>query len=272
MSNLSIFQNSWIDLVFEDRNKQYGAYQLRKESVKTTILALLYAFVFVVLIISFPIFLNYINGNKADIVNVNDIPKMPTLVTFSPKKSESPKKAFVQPLKSPANKSAAKPTMNKPLVVEKINESPVVPKNSEPAISSSSSSTNSTENGLSEIIPANGTSESATKSRISTVVNRNELDEKPEFPGGIKVFLNYVGTNFRTPELELEQTVKVNVSFIVEIDGSMSNIEVENDPGFGLGKEAIRVLKSIKVKWQAGQKDGQKVRTYYNLPIAVELK
>lgn len=278
MSNLSIYQTSWINLVFEDRNKEYGAYQLRKDSVKTTISALFYAFILVILMVSFPLFLNFINGSKNANTIAKDIPKMPKVVIFNPKKIDVPKKAFVPPSKTPVNKSAAKATMSNPIVVDRTNESPVVPKNSDPTTNTSTSSANPSENGSGEPSSSSGTSgtsgtnETGTKIGVSTILDRSELDKNPEFPGGIKVFLNYVGLNFKTPEIEMEQTVKVYVSFVVEIDGSMSNIQVENDPGFGLGKEAVRVLKSVKTKWQPGQKEGQKVRTFYNLPISVELK
>jgi protein TonB len=52
----------------------------------------------------------------------------------------------------------------------------------------------------------------------------------------------------------------------------MSNIKVLRDPGYGLGKEAIRVLKSLKSKWTPGMIAGQAVRTSYNLPITVKLE
>ena len=158
-------------------------------------------------------------------------------------------KGIIPPTKSAANKSAAKATINQPLIVERIYENPVVPKNDQLKTDTSTVNTNPTENGSgapSSSNGTNGTNEAESKIGVSTILNRNELDKNPEFPGGIKIFLNYVGSNFRTPEIETEQTVKVYVSFVVEIDGSMSNIQVENDPGFGLGKEAIRVLKSIK--------------------------
>jgi protein TonB len=51
----------------------------------------------------------------------------------------------------------------------------------------------------------------------------------------------------------------------------MTDIQVKRDPGYGLGKEAIRVLKSLKTKWAPGMIDGKAVRTAYNLPITVQM-
>ncbi|HEY4628550.1 MAG TPA: ferric siderophore ABC transporter substrate-binding protein, partial [Flavobacterium sp.] len=81
MSKLSIYETSWIDLVFENRNKEYGAYQLRRESAKTSIMALFMGILLLTSALSIPIILNYFNPEKRitlpdftnTIVNVTDI-------------------------------------------------------------------------------------------------------------------------------------------------------------------------------------------------------
>ncbi|MNY48601.1 Gram-negative bacterial tonB protein [compost metagenome] len=64
--------------------------------------------------------------------------------------------------------------------------------------------------------------------------------------------------------------MKVYVSFVIERDGSITDITVIKDPGYGLGKEAVRVLKSLKTKWTPGVLNGKTVRTAYNLPITIK--
>ena len=61
---------------------------------------------------------------------------------------------------------------------------------------------------------------------------------------------------------------KVYVTFVVEKDGSLTDIKVIRDIGFGTGKEAIRVLKSSP-KWTPGEKNGKKVRVLYSIPITI---
>ncbi|RZK05535.1 MAG: hypothetical protein EOO46_15820, partial [Flavobacterium sp.] len=78
------------------------------------------------------------------------------------------------------------------------------------------------------------------------------LDVRPSFPGGIDNFYKYVAKNFKTPEMDAEKAVKVYVSFVIEKDGSMTDIRVPRNPGYGLDKEAIRVLKSLKIRWSPG--------------------
>jgi protein TonB len=65
--------------------------------------------------------------------------------------------------------------------------------------------------------------------------------------------------------------MRILVSFVVEKDGSMTDIQVKRDPGYGLGKEAIRVLKSLKTKWVPGMIGTKPVRTSYSLPITVQM-
>lgn len=92
-------------------------------------------------------------------------------------------------------------------------------------------------------------------------------DIKPEFPGGQEKFYKFVSTNFVIPE-DAEESVKVFVSFIVEKDGSLSDIKILRDTGYGTGKEAIRVLKGCP-KWKPAIKDGKPVRFLYSFPINI---
>lgn len=105
----------------------------------------------------------------------------------------------------------------------------------------------------------------------NTIVASATLDKLPEFPGGINRFYTYVGNNFEKPDVDSGSTMKVYVSFVIEKDGSMTDIQVKRDPGYGLGKEAVRVLKSLKTKWSPGMIGSKPVRTAYNLPITVQM-
>ena len=96
----------------------------------------------------------------------------------------------------------------------------------------------------------------------------NTVETKPEYPGGIGKFYQYVGQNYRIPN-ELQKTGvngTVIVSFVVEKDGSLTDIKVIRDLGYGTGAEAIRVLKKSK-KWAPGIQEGRPVRVSYTLPI-----
>ena len=110
-----------------------------------------------------------------------------------------------------------------------------------------------------------------TKKDPTDVKSVNELTEKPEFELGLEAFYKYIGTNYKIPEEITKNKLKGKVfaSFIVEKDGSLSNIKILRDMGYGTGEEAERVLKNSP-KWKPGKIDGKPVRTMYSLPISIK--
>ena len=102
------------------------------------------------------------------------------------------------------------------------------------------------------------------------VYNTAGISEKPEFPGGIMEFYKFVGNNFKTPE-QPNLKGKVYITFIIEKDGSLSDIKNLRDIGYGTGEEAIRVLK-ISPRWIPGKMNGVPVRVMYSLPITLHSK
>ena len=93
---------------------------------------------------------------------------------------------------------------------------------------------------------------------------------KPEFPGGIEEFYKFVNNNFKFPDEETgTKGKKVYATFIVEKDGSLTDIKILRDAGYGTGVETIRVLKNSP-KWISGQQNGKKVRVLYSIPITMK--
>ena len=264
MSKLSIYEIRWIDLVFENRNKEYGAYQLRRDSSKTTVMAFFSA---ILLIAAFGVIFTLFNlFGKPIVAETNPIIDEPIIVT----------PYLAQPIKpkTPVNTSQAKapqePTILQPMVVSSTPDVVAdVPTNKDVI---ESPSTSGTEGGT-------GTNTTTGSIESPTVPiddgkginSTTELDKLPEFPGGINKFYTYVGNNFEKPEIDAVNSLKIYVSFVIEKDGSMTDIKVLRDPGYGLGKEAIRVLKSLRTKWSPGMIGSKPVRTSYNLPITVQM-
>ncbi|MFV8332005.1 M56 family metallopeptidase [Flavobacterium sp. GSP14] len=102
------------------------------------------------------------------------------------------------------------------------------------------------------------------------VYNTAGITTKPDFPGGIMEFYKFVGINFKTPE-QPNLKGKVYITFIIEKDGSLSDIKNLRDIGYGTGEEAIRVLK-LCPKWIPGKMNGEPVRVMYSLPITIQSK
>ena len=98
------------------------------------------------------------------------------------------------------------------------------------------------------------------------------LEERiyPSFPGGMIMFYKYVGNNFKVPE-GFKGKGKIYLKFFIEKDGSLTEIEIIRDLGFGLGDEAVRILKESP-KWIPGLENGKPARMMYSLPIMIESK
>ena len=98
-----------------------------------------------------------------------------------------------------------------------------------------------------------------------------EIDPKP--PGGMAAFMQYIANNYDYPEEAIEAGVNgmVQVAFVVEPDGSLTDLKVIRDLGYGTGKAAVRVLQSSS-KWSPGIQNGRAVRVAYTLPIRLNLQ
>src|SRR5262249_43353398 len=102
------------------------------------------------------------------------------------------------------------------------------------------------------------------------------VEEMPEPPGGIASFYKYVGSHIVYPAMAREAGIsgKAFLKFVVEVDGSLSDVQVlKGVPGCSdCDKEAVRVLKSFPEKWKAGKQNGRAVRVYYTLPISFKIQ
>jgi len=94
-----------------------------------------------------------------------------------------------------------------------------------------------------------------------------EVEVRPEFPGGNNAFMTFISSNFQMPEYDGNGGT-LKVAFIIEIDGSVTNVNVVKDLGSGTGAEAKRVI-SMSPKWTSGETRGKKVRVLYEVPIKI---
>jgi protein TonB len=271
MSRLSIYETRWIDLIFENKNKEYGAYQLRRDSVKSSLIALFMGLLFVSSIGFISKIVSHFSSNGAPEIT---IPEWSEPLEVTDVYIQETVKPVIPNVKNHATEATiVKDQLINPVIVHPQEANQIIATNEENRIAApviSEGSGNAGEN------PSNSGNGIGTEAPIAvdygtTIVNTSVLDKMPEFPGGIQKFYNYVGTNFEKPEIDELNTFKVYVAFIIERDGSMTDIKVIRDPGFGLGREAIRVLKSLKTKWSPGMVGSKPVRTAYNLPITVQM-
>ncbi|MBY8963766.1 energy transducer TonB [Flavobacterium sp. D11R37] len=276
MSKLNIFRTQWIDMVFEGRNKKYGAYQLRSENPKTTVRAMILGILLFSAAIASPLISRYISDNLGTADKEENLDKVIEVVDLPPPPAEElpppPPPPPVEEYQAP--KSVVEEVKFKPLEVKKKDEVVEEPPTKEKLEVADPSSRNAEASPTGDINigkPA-GDLDKGVEAPDNTVYNSAGLQVQPQYPGGMDEFYNYVNKNFRIPDIDQDMTARIYVSFVVEKDGSMTGIKVLRDPGYGLGKEAERVLKSMKKKWQPGIQNGKPVRASYNLPITINIR
>jgi periplasmic protein TonB len=258
---LDLFKNQWLDIVFDGRNKSYGAYDLRKTNSKVTLRSFLIGGLVFAASVSAPkIFA------KKDAVVVEDTTTS-TTVKLAPKKEII--KPVVEVKKAPASKvdivKFVKPKITKAEDADKDPPPPPPPgkKTGEDDVKGNKDAPPPSLEG-----PPPVTGGDPTPPEDNKVYSNAGLEVSPEFNGGMAKFYEYVGRTYQTPE-EDGLKGKVYISFVVEKDGSLTDIKVTRDIGFGTGAEAIRVLKKCP-RWKPGIQNGNPVRVLYSLPISIE--
>jgi len=220
MSKVSVFNPAWIDLVFEGRNKSYGAYQLRRDDSKTTSIALLSGIGLMVALAGAPAIVNYFSPNEI----VAEVPTATPVITVDNfddnlfKEKPKPEPIIEEPVK--ATPAAAAPEASAPTTRFKPLAPTSDPVEAPPTIATvlttnpGSATTPGTPGGVGTTpsvagVPG-GTGTDDTSTIIETTVS---VDVMPTYPGGMPKFYEEVGRKFRTPvNIEDAATLKVYVS------------------------------------------------------------
>jgi len=258
---LDLLNNHWLEIVFEGRNKRYGAYDLRKSITKSTVKSFIIGTIVFAILVSIPTIMRMIPDTKEDTTLDQKI----TAVKMPPKK-EKPKENLPPPPPPPPKVDQVK--FVKPVVAkadEVVEEIAVVKDLKDKNIGKE---TIKGDPDAELTVEPVGTGVAAVVEEDNTVYNTAGIEVKPDFPGGMDKFYQFVSKNYQTPEEEGLKG-KVYVTFVVEKDGSLTDIKVLRDIGYGTGKEAIRVLNKCP-KWSAGEQNGKKVRCTFSLPINIQ--
>jgi periplasmic protein TonB len=265
---LDILKQEWIDVVFTDRNKNYGAYELRKQNGWNTSKALLigvFAFVFA---ISLPTIINIIAGfipkkeNKVKIVPVVLQPPPPVNKQKPPPPPPEPPKPKVDQVKFP-------PPVVKP--DNEVKEQPPTVKELETADPGQKNQKGDPNADIVINTPVGNSDEKAVTEDENKIFVT--VEKEPEPNGGIGKFYEYLQKNIRYPAVAKENNIqgKVFLTFVVEKDGSITDVKVLRGLGSGCDEEAMRVLRNSP-KWKPGIQNGRPVRVQYQVPISFALQ
>jgi protein TonB len=251
-----------LDIIFDGRNKEYGAYELRKSYNKR----LLYALA-VMAAISAAIFISVlvadkVKDSKVVMQNVEDVqlsevknnePPPPPPPPPPPKPPEPPKVEIAKFTPPKIVKDEEVKEDEKPPEIEKIEEAKIGTINQEgtkdegvvmPPVESKS---------VAEVVAPKVVEEDYEK--VFT-----KVENPAEFPGGQGEWSRYLQKNLRYPDGAIDNGTQgvVRVQFIVDKEGNISEVQSLNDPGDGLAEEAVRIIKKGP-KWKPAEQNGRKV-------------
>ncbi len=270
---LNIFKTEWLDVVFAGRNKAYGAYVLRKVGPAMTTKALFIGVALFVAAISMPLVMKFL-GNGDKVVETDRFIETEVVLSEPPPVDEAtpPPPPPVEPppprvdqvrMPPPVVVEASKVQDEEPPTVEELRKADPGPKTIEG-------------DPTAEIRIDLPVGEGPKDQLVTESVGENHIFEAvevaPQPPGGLAGFLKYVGDTYQYPAQAEAQGVsgRVTLTFVVERDGSLTDIKVLRDLKYGTGEEAVRVLKRAK-KWTPGIQNGRPVRVQYTLPIVLNL-
>lgn len=277
MSKIDLISSDWVDLVFEGRNKAYGAYRLRKSTTKRNILAMVA--VVILLIVAFIILTvkNFVDEQRAKVAMTQvaeltnyDQPKKKAEV--KQKKVEVEPERVVERVKSSIKFTA--PVIKKDEEVKPDEELKTQDElmSTKTAIGTFDVKGNDDANGeilkAKEVIAETEPPKHEEENKVFDIV-----EQQPLFPGGPAALMKYLSENTKYPVVAQENGVqgRVTVQFVVEKDGSISDVHVLRGVDPSLDKEAVRVVKSMP-RWTPGKQNGITVRVNYRVPVLFRLQ
>ncbi|WP_316831877.1 TonB family protein [Pedobacter aquatilis] len=273
-SSINVYKTEWLDIVFAGRNKNYGAYALRLQSSSILTRSLFIASSAFVLFFVSPMVYSKMFPEAEEVktapkvIDLKDV--IHTMKKPEPEKKVEPEKAAPVKVKTVAVPSKIVVTNDAVLPPPTMNDM------KDAVISSVTQDGEIKPNLVIATNPGNGNGETkGTETGTSTgneVVDLPGVDEYPEFEGGMKAWAKYIQRNLKYPyqAQEAERQGKVFLSFVVEKDGSISNVTLVKGIGLGCDEEAIKVIRKSPA-WKPGKNKGIPVRVRYNLPINFQL-
>lgn len=272
-SKLDIFNREWLDVVFEGRNKVYGAYDLRKVANKYTTRALFISVLLFVGLLTSPMIIKAIRGDVVE--EVPETIETEVVLAEPPpvNEEEPPPPPPVEPPPPRVDQVRMPPPVVVPAEEVRDEEPPTVEELKKADPGPKTLAGDPTADIRIDAPVGEGPKDAQVTEAGSGIMDFNAVEVQPSFPGGMQEFYKWVGKNYNYPQMAKEQGVNgaIHVSFVVERDGSLTDIKVLRDLKYGTGEEAMRLLKSSP-KWKPGIQNGRPVRVSYSLPIRLNLQ
>lgn len=272
--NIKLNSGDWCDMIFEGKNKEYGAYNLRMTSSKRHVGAFLASIVFVAVVASIPSFMKAVKPASQNLGGVTQVTEFSDL-----NQPELPEETIVRTeIAPPPPPVRASIQFTPPVITEdsKVTEDKEM-KTAEDLLKNKNLQ-------ISVIDYADGSMDKNAIDPKELVENKKIVEEKPEppiafaeqmpqYPGGDAELLKYIASNLKYPTIAAENGIegRVTISFVVGKDGSVSDVKIAKTLDPECDKEAMRVVKSMQ-RWIPGMQNGRPVAVYYSIPILFRLQ
>ena len=278
MAKIDLISNEWADIVFQGRNKVYGAYQLRRGTGKRNIWSMVFvAAVAAVAYLGLAAYNSYQAAQKAKFEAEMEASLIETKKQAKvEKKTEAPKVEQVQKVEKVKSSIAfTPPVIKKDSEVKPEEEMKTQDelKETKTAIGAFDVKGNDESGGtvlkaVEEIATPEPPKQEAEQNKVFDVV-----EQQPQYPGGMGALNQWLGSNIKYPVMAAENGIegRVVVQFVVERDGSVSGVHVVRGVDPSLDKEATRVVSAMP-KWIPGKQNGSAVRVKYTVPVTFRLQ
>ncbi len=284
--NVDLTSAEWRNLVFADKNKEFGAYQIRKSSDRRHNLAMLYMLIGLAVIFVLILGLNKWSDYRAEqealaLQEQREAMMAAALAEQQEEQQEEPEEEvkYEQPEVEVPEEVLATVQVTQIAIVD-------ADKVKNEVMDMDTQKEDNTARG---VVNQEG-SDNADKFKAvheQVVVKEPEpekakpkeeeifvaVEQQAEFPGGQGALMKFLSNNIRYPESAQQNDIqgRVIVKFVVEKDGSIGNVTVVKGVDRDLDREAIRVVKKMP-RWQPGKNNGVAVRSYFNLPVTFRLQ
>ncbi len=281
MAQIDLTRNGWCDLIFEGRNKEYGAYKLRTQTGKRNLKAIITIAILAALcIILFYIKAGYDAYQAAHAKNEN-VTEISALNQPKKKEAKVERKVQVEEKKEVVKEVKSSIKFTAPVIKKDADVKPEEEMKTQDQIMQTNTAIgaldvkgNSDQGEILKVTqrvetePVKAEPKPEVENKVFDVV-----EQMPSFPGGPSALMQYLSSNIKYPVVAQENGVqgRVVVSFVVERDGSITDVQVARSVDPSLDREAQRVVRSMP-RWIPGKQNGQAVRVKYNVPVAFRLQ
>jgi len=260
------------EIVFEYRNKEYGAYDMRKRNGKNSATAMFFAIGLLTLALVGPLLASLLPQPEVKEEAPVTLDKLAAPPPLDPKTPPPPP----PPANSPPPPKVTQVRFVPPEVVkdEEVTEEVVKMEELVKAVASVENVVGDPNADPGEIVVegATGGTGDVAAAPVDEIMTVNEISEYPGFPGGDEAMIKFLQKNIKYPQaaIRAEKQGKVFLEILVEKDGTISETKVVRGIGFGLDEEATRAVKSMP-KWTPGKYNGNSVRVKMNIPISFSI-